>query len=382
MLDSKKTIFIVLFIGVLTSLFLINQNSNNTTSKSSHQLVNTSNITRKFTKEEKNIHSVKSKYKSDTYTLAKYKEVDIPEIDVKTFKITAAGDCTIGWDTNFGYGNRLDHVFEMNNHDYSYFYKNVKDIFESDDITYVNFEGTFTNNNVKVPKKFNFKAPPSYVKVLQEGDVEVVGIANNHSYDYGQIGYDETINTFKENNIDYFGYDNYLIKDINGIKVGFFGFIDIDAVKYKTVDNAVAYLKSQNCDLIIAAVHWGIEKDYVQTNAQINLGHYMIDNGVDLVIGTHPHVIQGIEKYKDKYIIYSLANFLFGGNENPADKDTFIFQQTFTFLDGNLLLDHNIEIIPASVSSIKKNNNYQPTPLTDKEAMRVLDKIYKHSINM
>ena len=80
-------------------------------------------------------------------------------------------------------------------------------------------------------------------------------------------------------------------------------------------------------------------------------------NGADLVIGTHPHVIQGIEKYNDKYIVYSLGNFVFGGNQNPPDKDTFMFRQTFTFYKEDLRLDDNIEIIPASVSGYKNKKN-------------------------
>lgn len=302
--------------------------------------------------------------------------------NIKTFTITAVGDCTIGWDTNFGYGNRLDKVFKDNNNDYGYFFKYVKPIFESDDITYINLEGTFTNETVKYDKKFNFKATPDFVKVLIEGDVEVAGFANNHSYDYGDAGTKETIETLVNNNIDYFGRDDYLIKEVNGIKVGFFGLIDIVARKYNEVDKAINYLKENNCDLIIAAMHWGEEGSYEQTSAQIKMGHYLIDNGVDLVIGTHPHVIQGIEKYHDKYIIYSLANFVFGGNPNPKDKDTFIYQQTFTFKDNKLVLDDNINIIPASVSGTTKKNNYQPIIVTGERKEKVLNKIKKYSSNV
>ncbi|MBR5662930.1 MAG: CapA family protein [Bacilli bacterium] len=298
---------------------------------------------------------------------------------IKTFTITAVGDCTIGWDTKFGTGNRFDTVFKKNNKDYGYFFKLVKSIFEDDDLTYANFEGTLTNETVKVEKKFNFKATPDYVNVLKEGNIEVVGLANNHSYDYGDKALEDTKNTLKENNIDYFGASDYLIKEVNGLKIGFFGLIDIPGRKYNQIDKALNYLKEQNCDLIIAAMHWGIESDYNQSSEQIKEGHYLIDNGVDLVIGTHPHVIQGIEKYKDRYIIYSLANFSFGGNPNPKDKDTFIYRQTFTFIDNKLVLDDNIEVIPASVSSITKNNNYQPTVVVGEKRNKILQKINKNS---
>ena len=381
MLDTKKAVVIIIFLSFIITFILLKPNVNG---PKEHEIGNNNYISKIFVKTSSTEELI-NKYKLDDYTIsniAASSKQNTTKDDIKSFIITVAGDCTIGWDTNFGYGNRFDKVFLDNNSDYSYFFRNVKNIFDNDDITYVNLEGTFTNYNVKTPKKFNFKATPDFVNVLKEGSIELVGIANNHTYDYGQTGYNETIETLKNNSIDYFGYDNYLIKEINGIKVGFFGLIDIDAVKYKTVDQAIKYLKEQGCEIIICAIHWGIEKDYVQTQNQINLGHYMIDNGVDLVIGTHPHVIQGIEMYKDRYIIYSLANFVFGGNPNPLDKDTFIFQQMFTFKNGELLLDHNINIIPASISSIKKNNNYQPTPLQGKEAIKVFEKIFKYSINI
>ena len=117
----------------------------------------------------------------------------------------------------------------------------------------------------------------------------------------------------------------------------------------------------------------------MQNEAQKKMGHYLIDNGADLVVGTHPHVIQGIEKYNDKYIIYSLANFVFGGNQNPPDKDTFMFRQTFNFYKGELKLDDNIEIVPTSVSGKKNVNNYQPVILDGEEKVRVFNKIMKYS---
>ena len=310
----------------------------------------------------------------------KQEEIDIQEeknIDdnIKKIVLSTAGDCTLGSDDNFGYNNSFYQVFKNNNNDYSYFFKNVKDIFDKDDITLVNLEGTFTDSNIKREKAFNFKGPADYVNILKEGSIEVVNIANNHSHDYEEQGYKDTKQTLEDAGVDYCGNSSYYIKDINGIKVGMFGLMDINSERYTDVKKAIKHLKDENCNLIIANMHWGIEKDYNQNSAQIKLGHYMIDNGVDLVVGTHPHVIQGIEKYNNKYIIYSLANFAFGGNKNPSDKDTFIYQQTFTFKDNELQNDDNIKIIPALITSDKKINNYQPTIAEGSDAIRVMDKI-------
>ena len=157
------------------------------------------------------------------------------------------------------------------------------------------------------------------------------------------------------------------------------GMHDIAAVKYEEAKNGIDYLKENGAQLIIVSMHWGIEKSYNRTNSEQDMAHYLIDNGVDLVIGTHPHVIQEIEKFKDKYIVYSLGNFVFGGNQNPQDKDTFVFRQTFNFLNDKLVLDDNIEIIPASVSGKTNTNNYQPIILDREEKLRVFNKIMKNS---
>ena len=308
-----------------------------------------------------------------------YNEINNDSINViNTITISAAGDCTIGWDPRYSYSTRYDRYLHDNNNDFSYYFKKVKNIFENDDLSIVNLEGQFTTSKDIQEKKFNFKAPLEYVNVLKEGSIEAVSFANNHARDFGISGYNETLNTLKDNNILYYGDNNYLIKEIKGVKIGFFAFLDIYAQKYDKVKNAIDYLKNENCDLIIASMHWGIEGNYQQSDFQVKMGHYMIDNGVDLVIGHHPHLIQGIEKYKGKYIVYSLGNFSFGGNQNPKDKDTFIFKQSFSFNNKDLI-SSNIEIIPASVSSVKNVNNYQPMVLDGNEKIRVMNKILKYS---
>lgn len=304
---------------------------------------------------------------------------DSLKVDQKKVTLSFVGDCTIGWDPRYWYGSRFDKYFDDNNGDYAYYFAKVKEYLDQDDITVANLEGQFTSSYDIVEKAFNFKAPTSYVDVLKKGSIEMVSFANNHAYDFGKSGYDETIKTLNDNNVLHYGYSDYLIKEVNGIKIGFMAFNDIDCVKYVEAKKGLDYLKENGAELIIVSVHWGIEKDLVQNNAQQKMGRYLIDNGADLVVGTHPHVIQGIEKYNDKYIIYSLANFVFGGNQNPPDKDTFMFRQTFNFSNGELQLDDNIEIVPASVSGFKNKNNYQPVILDGEEKVRVFNKIMKYS---
>ena len=177
------------------------------------------------------------------------------------------------------------------------------------------------------------------------------------------------------------------IIEANGIKVGFLAYNGWDS-NYNDkflegIKTDIAELKKE-ASMVAIYFHWGNERENYPTTTQKNFAHFSIDNGADLVMGSHPHVLQGIESYankngEEKIIAYSLSNFSFGGNKNPADKDLMIFQQTFNFEDGKLTGSEKPNIIPCSISSEKNRNNYQPTPLKGDEAQRVLDRIKKYS---
>ena len=295
-------------------------------------------------------------------------------------KINAVGDCTIGYDDNFGYTNSFNEIVSKNGYDY--IFSNVVDLFKEDDITVANLEGTFTDSEIKKEKKFNFKGPKDYVNILKSGSIELVNVANNHTYDYNSVGFNDTIDVLNVNNIDYFGYDKNYIYIKDNIKVGFSGIFCIEDWNCtKKIDDSLNELKNDNVDLIILSFHWGIEKSYKQTEIQKYLAHYAIDNGANLIIGHHPHVLQGIELYKGTYIVYSLANFAFGGNKNPSDKDTMIFNINFQFKN-DIFDDVIVNIYPASVSSVIYINDYRPTLLTGSDYERVIDKISENSVGI
>lgn len=298
------------------------------------------------------------------------------ETITKEITISFAGDCTLGNDKKVTYFN--DMVASKQN-DYSYFLKNVKSIFENDDYTLVNLETTFTDATQYADKQFNFKGNFEYVNILKAGNVEGVNISNNHTKDYLEKGYTDTIKTLECANIDYSGDDYIHIENIEDITVGFIGFKNAN-LTFENIDNKILEISKHNPQIIIASCHWGVEGENEFNSDQQSIAHYLIDNGVDIVIGHHPHVLQGIETYKEKHIIYSLGNFCFGGNRNPKDKDSMIVQETF-ILENNELVGTNIEIIPCSISSTSDYNNFQPTPLTGEEKDRVLNKVLKYSYN-
>lgn len=307
-------------------------------------------------------------------------KTEVVEDILDTITISAAGDVTLGGDLDYGYTGSFDHEFELQNQDYSYFFRNVKDVFEADDITVVNLETTLTTATKKMDKLFRFKADPSYVEILKEGSIEAVSIANNHSRDYLEEGYQDTTNTLKDADVGYFGYQHKYIKDVRGIKVGFVGFYfmkETEELK-ENIKTSIEDLRDEGVDIVITMYHWGIERDNYPNSVQKNMAHFSIDNGADLVLGSHSHVLQGIEEYKGKNIVYSLANFSFGGNKNPSDHDTMIYVHKFNFKNGELISEEN-EVIPCSISSVSKRNNYQPTILEGEEKERVLARIEEYS---
>lgn len=307
-----------------------------------------------------------------------------PEHEIVTITISAAGDCSLGNHHKQDYGSSFNQTYDQEG-GAEYFLRNVKDIFAADDMTLVNLEGVLTTSEaLAAGRTYNIKGDPSYVKILTEGSVEAVSMANNHRLDYGTEGTEDTVRALEEENILYAYDKNVAIYETKGIRIGY---VSVNEVSwgYETeslVVEGIEKLKAEDVDLILVACHWGVERDNYPEAYQLQLGKKCIDLGADLVIGHHPHVLQGIEEYQGKLIIHSLGNFCFGANRSPSDKDTMIFQQTFTFIDGEKQEDMEATVIPCSISSVSSRNNFQPTPLEGDEALRVIGRVNTYSANM
>jgi poly-gamma-glutamate synthesis protein (capsule biosynthesis protein) len=307
----------------------------------------------------------------------KKEEIIIEEPIKKIILISFAGDFTLGTDTKFSYDSSLPAAFINNGRDYSYFMQNVSSIFSQDDYTLVNLETTFTDSNSKATKNgdvfYNFKGPKEYVNILTNGSIEGVTIANNHIYDYGKQGMQDTVNTLMENNIDICGEGYQILKEIQGVKFGFLGYTGWEySTELKTkIVNDINELRNKGAKVIIPYFHWGIERAYEPYDVQENLARFAIDNGANGVIGSHPHVIQSMENYKGKLIAYSMGNFCFGGNSNPRDKRTFILEIKANMEDDKLeKLEY--KVVPAMVSSRSDKNDYIPTLANDDNKVNIL----------
>ncbi len=297
----------------------------------------------------------------------------------RTVTISAIGDCTLGTDANFNSQTSFDAFDVVNGH--SWFFQNVKDILSEDDATFANLEGTLTTETQRETKEYAFKGDPSYTQILKNGSIDVVTLANNHSSDYGPQSLTDTKQYLTEAGIDYCQDTEIAVKDVNGIATAFIGIYVLDdgMDSEKELRAAIEAAKEREARLIIVAFHWGAEKQTQPDATQQELAHIAVDCGANLVVGHHPHVLQGIEKYNGAYIVYSLGNFCFGGNSTPSDMDSMIFRQTFTVTRDGVLDNDQIEIIPCSISSDPYYNNYQPTPAADAEAERILGRINEYS---
>ena len=371
-------ITVAIFLGLLVGAAALTKVMNNRQAQNSEKTA--SQEQQEETTEPKKDDS--STDNTDDTSKDSQEETTTPEPTAEPVSITVSmvGDCTLGTDVNFDQSTSFDAFYQMKN-DPGYFFQNVKDIFTADDLTVANMEGTLTTSNDRQQKTFAFKGNPSYTEILTQGGVEATNLANNHSHDYGDQSYEDTIQYLEADGITTFGYDRTAVMDVKGIKVGLIGIYELkDGLgRQQQVIDTIQEVKDQGAQVIIVSFHWGTEKSNIPDDIQKTLAHLAIDQGADLVVGHHPHVLQGIEKYQGKNIVYSLGNFCFGGNKNPSDKDTMIFQQTFTVENGELVEDDVTNIIPCSLSSESGYNNYQPMVLEGSEKERVLQKIEEFS---
>ena len=299
--------------------------------------------------------------------------------------VSAVGDITLGTNQKTSYGGSFNEYYDT--YGESYFLQNVKDVFAADDFTIGNLEGTLTNsNNIRTTKEWNHKGKPEYVSILKNASFEAVSLGNNHIMDYQMDGVNDTIATLDGAEIAYaisgqWGDKYCLYETEKGIKIGFVSvneYYEGEAVR-KFLEEGYTYLRGEGADLVFACMHWGGDKVHTLEQAQYDMGRWCVDLGYDLVLGCHPHVLQGIECYNGKYIVYSMGNFCYGGSKNPKDKDSMIWQQTFVFLDGVLQEETRVKAIPCRLSSKTSKNDYCPVILTGEEAEQVIQNLNKYS---
>jgi poly-gamma-glutamate capsule biosynthesis protein CapA/YwtB (metallophosphatase superfamily) len=296
-------------------------------------------------------------------------------------RVSAVGDCTLGGDYRGDGPNPFDAAIAAHGGDLRYPFSGVLSTLADDDVTVANLEGPLTSSDKPVSQgTYRFRGKPEYARILAEGSVEIVNLANNHSDDFGDRGFKDTVHALTQAGVGAAADELVDVRTVKGVEVVNLGFTGGDAVVLDRVERLVRAKKREN-NLVIVSFHWGNEGIHEILDIQRMLGRTAVDAGADLVLGTHPHVIQGIERYRGKQIVYSLGNFVFGGNVNPADKDAIIFRATFR-AEGGHIAPSGSEVLPVRVCTNPLRNDFRPVLLEGEDRTRVLGLVDEYSAGL
>jgi poly-gamma-glutamate synthesis protein (capsule biosynthesis protein) len=276
--------------------------------------------------------------------------------------------------------------------DYTNPFGSLKKIFGRHDIIFGNLETTLSCRGVPIQKRTPIRTDPDKIVYLRNTYFDIVNLANNHIMDYGEVGLFDTISILKQKDIKFVGAGadikaalKPVIFERNKLTVGFIGFTSAGLIAKEenggcaplNKELIIKYLAElrKKVDIVVVSLHWGIEYVFYPSPEQQKLARTLIDNGADLIIGHHPHVVQGIEKYRDKLIIYSLGNCNFGVEQDKNYKGADIGIIVSVEFSKDKIPKY--ELIP-----IKINSNYQPVLLGGSEKSKVLDFIDKISVQL
>ena len=287
------------------------------------------------------------------------------------FVISMCGDCTLS-------SSQRENTFEyIVDGDMAYPFSGVKQFFEDDYLTIANLECSLSPEPLYGSSTFQFCGDAENAQMLIEGSVEFVTLGNNHTMDFGQKGLDNTTATLDEYGIDYAVPDgSFVYQSGDGPSIGLYA-APWCATEAQVRAGVSALAAREDVDLVVCLMHWGMEGYYRPSGSQTSLGRAAVDSGADIVYGSHPHVLQSIEEYNGAYIIYSLGNFVFGGNTNPRDKDTAIVQFTIKRAASGEVTVEGMEKIPCSLTSTAGMNDFRPEPYEEgtEEYERAMSKL-------
>ena len=289
-------------------------------------------------------------------------------IELTTVTLSFVGDCMLATDRGGEYEGSFNKL--ANEVDPSYFFENFKELFENDDWTVANLENVFTDNhNAQRRGKgyspaYWYKSPTKNTAILNAGSIEVVSLANNHSEDYGSVGYEDTRNALDGAGILWGDNDNILLLKKDGYTVALY----LCTYYYGGYEGYITKkLAEVDADYKIVYFPGGTERVHTPDEWKLKGARYIADNGADLVIGGHPHVLQPIEIYNGKTIVHSLGNFVFGGSRSEENR-TIVYRVTLTVSSG-ILFDVTDEIIPCYVYT----DLYKPDIITDESEIAAVE---------
>ncbi|XOK63340.1 CapA family protein [Paenibacillus elgii] len=297
-------------------------------------------------------------------------------------KLTFVGDVM--------FGSKVDDLLQKNGYDYPY--KHVKPYLEKADITVANLETPITTRGEVQEKEYVYRSSPQSLPELKRAGVDLVNLANNHSMDYGVEGLLDTLDYLDAQDIKHVGAGrnsdeaySYVITEQKGIKIAFLGFSRVipdtswyagkskpgmaETYSTKLAFEAIGKARAE-ADLVVVIAHWGEERKAYPVKSQTDLARQYIDEGADLVVASHPHVVQGFEQYKGKWIAYSMGNFIFTTNDNPNTWESMILEASCT-----KERSCDLSMVPILTKWA------QPVPMVDEARDKLFEKLTNLSVN-
>lgn len=290
-------------------------------------------------------------------------------IPIDTITLSFVGDCMLA--SYRGEYNWNTFNYRADNEDPAYFFAGVSDILKTDDFTVANCENVFTDNDLPAINKgyegaYWYKSKSANASIFTAGGIDMISLANNHTYDYGLQGKKDTIAAAESACLLWGDDNNPVIIEKYGFRIAI---LCSDIMIYANSDRLIETLTAlaETTDFRIVFFHGGTERVYTPPENIVNLARKFVDVGADLVIGHHPHVLQPIERYNGVNIVYSLGNFLFGAGR--GENRTIIYQYILN-IAGGVLLDTYENIIPCYVY----DKRWQPAVIADEGVKkRVMD---------
>lgn len=295
-----------------------------------------------------------------------------------SIRITFLGDCTLGGEEAYR-NSPQGFVKTIEREGYSYPFENLTFLTANDDLTVANLEGVLSDKRLgKAEKTFNFSGLTEYTEILRRGGIECVSLANNHTYDYGAAGYEDTQAALADAGIAFFGTDQVAACKIHGVMIGFAGIsITLNGAAGPRFQKQIAALKNMGCSVIITVMHAGREYRHTPNVYQRRMAGKAVSYGTDLVIGHHPHVVQGYETIEGIPVVYSLGNCVFGGNQKPDEYEAIVVQAELIFEDGQAE-KIRLHFYPILTSGTDGLNDFRPV-IPDREISEHILNVMKDS---
>ena len=289
--------------------------------------------------------------------------------------LTFAGDCTLGGEPELR--RRADGFAQtVEKEGMAYPFSGLLPLFSADDVTLVNLEGVLSESTAnRAEKQFTFIGDPAYTEILSLGSVEAVTLANNHTMDFGRRGYEDTREALSAAGIGQLTQEQVLVIQKDGYRIGLTASVfGLNAADQQQLTAQMDALKALGCHAILHVMHAGVEYADQPSRQQRDVARLAAEQGAMLVVGHHPHVVQGVEWVEGVPVFYSLGNTCFGGNLNPSVRQGALLRVHFRFAEGELArMDWQLH--PIAISGGASGNDYCPQRLTGEEAEPVIQRI-------